>query len=86
MSKHIYQVIKDQVLMDIKNGAKVTDTAVKYGVSDKTIYKWLGSEADNTGTSHMEVARLMRENRDLKEIIGFLTLEKKRVEKNKGRS
>ena len=40
-------------------------------------------QADNTGTSSLEVAKLKKEIRDLKEIIGTFALEKKRGEKNK---
>lgn len=38
-------------------------------------------QADNTGTSSLEVARLRRENQKLKEIIGMFVLDKKRAEK-----
>lgn len=85
MAKPIDQTIKEQVLIDIKNGMKVTDAAVKYSVSDKSIYTWLGMQTDNTGTSALEVARLRKENQELKQLIGLLTLEKSRGEKNKRR-
>jgi len=39
-------------------------------------------QADNTGTSSLEVAKLRRENQELKEIIGLFALQKKRAEKN----
>ncbi|MFH0831171.1 MAG: transposase [Parcubacteria group bacterium] len=86
MTQHITQSLKDQVLLDIKNGSKVVEAAAKYGVSDKTIYAWIKQQADNTGTSSLEVAKLRRENQELKEIIGMFALDKKRAEKNTHRS
>lgn len=82
MTKHIEDNIKDQVLLEIKNGTKVVDAATKYTISDKTIYGWMRQQADNTGTSSLEVAKLRRENQELKEIIGIFALDKKRAEKN----
>ena len=85
MAKHHDKTIKEQVLSAVKNGTPVADISVQFGVSTQTIYAWLRKQADNTGTSNLELARLRRENQDLKEIIGLLTLEKKRGEKNHGR-
>jgi len=86
MANHIKQDERASLLADIKNGMKVIDASAKYNVSDKTIYSWLRAQADNTGTSALEVARLRKENTELKELIGLLTLEKKRAEKNTGKS
>lgn len=82
MHKPIDQVTKDAILADIKNGMRVMEAATKYGLSDKTVYGWMRVQADNTGTSSLEVAKLRKENQDLKEIIGMFALEKKRAEKN----
>jgi transposase-like protein len=82
MTKHIEDSVKDQVLLEIKNGTKVIDAATKYTISDKTIYGWMRKQADNTGTSSLEVAKLRRENQELKELIGIFALDKKRAEKN----
>ena len=86
MGTHAKQSHREAVLMDIKNGMKVADAEAKYGISDKTIYNWLRVQADNTGTSSLELAKLRKENTELKELIGLLTLEKKRAEKNTGKS
>lgn len=83
MSTPIDQATKEAILQDIKNGLRVVEAAAKYGLSDKTVYGWMKSQADNTGTSALEVARLKRENQELKEIIGMFALQKKRAEKNK---
>lgn len=82
MTKHINNSVKDQALLEIKNGTKVIDVATKYNISDKTIYGWMKKQADNTGTSALEVARLRRENMELKELVGIFALDKKRAEKN----
>ncbi|MBI5022658.1 MAG: transposase [Candidatus Magasanikbacteria bacterium] len=76
------QSFKDEILAAIKNGAKVSDICAQRNLSSKTVYLWLRAQADNTGTSSLEVARLKRENQELKEIIGLFALEKKRTEKN----
>jgi len=73
---------KATILDDVKNGMTVAEAAAKHGVSDKTIYNWLRAQVDNTGTSNAEIAKLRRENQELKEIIGLLALQKKRSEKN----
>lgn len=85
MGKYIPQEHKDKILSAIKGGLSVVNASEQFKVSDKAIYRWLGKQTDNTGTSALEVYRLKRENQDLKEIIGTLTLEKKRGEKNTGR-
>lgn len=82
MSKHHDQALKDEVLEAIKNGVKVIDICQQKNLSSKTVYAWLRAQADNTGTSSLEVAKLRRENQELKEIIGMFALEKKRAEKN----
>lgn len=51
-------------------------------MSVTTTYGILRRQADNTGTSALEIAKLRRENQELKEIIGLFALEKKRAEKN----
>ena len=83
MAKHVDNDLKRQVLEAVKNGMKVRDARAKFGVSDNAVYGWLRAQADNSGTSALEMARLRRENADLKEIIGLLTLERKRAEKNR---
>ena len=82
MAKHLDPTLKQAVLTDIKNGMKVSEATIKHGVSDNTIYTWLRTQADNTGTSSLEVAKLRRENQELKELVGLFALEKKRAEKN----
>lgn len=85
MAKHIDPTVKQAALEDIKNGMKVSEASLKHSVTTNAIYLWLRAQADNTGTSSLEVAKLRRENQELKELVGLFALEKKRVEKNTGR-
>jgi transposase-like protein len=85
MGKHHDAAMKEQTLLAIKNGESVASVSANRGVSTPTIYAWLRGQAENTGTSSLEIAKLRRENQELKEIIGLFTLEKKRGEKNHGR-
>lgn len=82
MGKHIDKAVKEQLLLDIKNGMKVSEAGTKYSVTPTTIYGWMKAQADNTGTSSLEIAKLRKENQELKELVGHFALEKKRVEKN----
>lgn len=83
MPRHTDQATKDTILSAIKDGMSVADASVKFNKSTKTIYAWLRGQVDNIGTSALEVARLRREVQELREIIGWLTLEKRRGEKNR---
>jgi len=82
MGKYIDQTTKDQFIADVKGGLKVSEAATKYDIHIKTAYGILSRQADNSGTSALELAKLRRENQELKEIIGMFTLDKKRAEKN----
>lgn len=80
--KRYSQEQKDEILLAIKNGTSVVEASEQFRVSQHTLYKWLKGQVDNTGTSSLEISRLRRENAELKEIIGELSLEKKRAKKN----
>lgn len=82
MGKHIDNSIQTQFISDVKGGMPVKDAAAKAGIHIKTAYGILRRHADNTGTSALEVAKLRKENQELKEIIGWFALDKKRAEKN----
>lgn len=82
MYKRHHQAFKDEILAAIKNGAKISEICAQHNLSVKTVYAWLRAQADNTGTSNLEMAKLRRENQELKEIIGLFALDKKRAEKN----
>jgi transposase len=50
------------------------DAAKQYGISDKTIYNWLGTKARGT-VSILEHNKVKKENEQLKQIIGDLTIK-----------
>lgn len=82
MAKHITQSVKDLIIKQMKEGAKVSELSDEHGVSANTIYGWTRASADNSGSSALEVSRLKREIHDLKLLVGALSLEKSRGEKN----
>lgn len=80
--KVIPKEIKEQILSRIKNeGVTVSQAAKDHGVSTKTIYNWLRKTAI-INPSILEISRLRRENRELKEIIGIITHELHKHKKN----
>lgn len=58
----------------IRDGERVRDLAVEYGVSDKTIYYYIRKDANTDGTL-LELNKLKRENKSLKELVGLVTYE-----------
>jgi len=74
--------VKEEILGKVKAGTSVAELSKQYGVSDKTIYNWLRDKAVGT-VSAVEHGRLKRENSELKEIVGILTLELQKFKKNK---
>jgi len=88
MAKKGYRIskeIKDEILNKIRNeGLSVMDAATQYGVHTGTIYNWLGTKAKGA-VSVLEHNKLKKENSQLKQIIGDLTI-KMSVEAKKGSS
>jgi len=76
--------VKEEILAKIKNGEPVARVAPSYGVSSKTIYNWLRTKAISS-ISVLEYNKLKRENKELKEIIGILTLEVEKLKKKTDR-
>lgn len=72
---------KEQILRRIKDeGITVSQAAAEHGVSTKTIYNWMrGSTIIDHST--LEINRLKRENKELAELIGHLTLNLERTKK-----
>ena len=67
--------IKAEIINKIKHdGVSVAEAAKQYGISDKCIYNWLGTKASNT-ISVLEYNRLKKENEQLKQLIGDITLK-----------
>lgn len=80
MKSTIATEVKEEILGKVKSGESVAVLAKQYGVSDKSIYAWLRAKAIGT-VSLIEHNRLKRENQQLKEIVGVLTVELERVKK-----
>lgn len=78
MAKQGYRIsteIKEEIIKKIKHeGLSVMDAATQYGISDKTIYNWLGTKARGT-VSILEHNKVKKENEQLKQIIGDLTIK-----------
>ena len=83
MKNAIAKEVKEEILTKVKAGEPAASLSEKYGVSTKTIYNWLRGKATRQ-VSWMEHAKLKRENQQLKEIIGVLSLELERSKKKKG--
>jgi len=77
MAKKKYRIskeVKDQTIGRIKNdGVSVSQAAEDAGISTVTIYSWLGTRARGV-ISLLEHNKIKKENRELKEIIGELTI------------
>lgn len=65
---------KDEILAKIKAGEKAPALAAQYGVSSKTIYYWLRSTTGEEVVSVLKYNKLMRENEELKRLLGEVTL------------
>jgi transposase len=70
----VLKEIREKVLNKIKHeGLSVLEASKNYGLTKYRIYKWLGAKTD--GPSYAEVAKLRRENKTLKEMIGEMTVK-----------
>ena len=77
MAKQGYRIsteIKEEIIKKIQAGISVAEAATQYGISDKTIYNWLGTKARGT-VSILEHNKVKKENEQLKQIIGDLTIK-----------
>lgn len=82
MSRKIDPEIKERVIKKIKSeGLSVTEAAKEFGLSNNTIYAWIGSRG-TIEPGLVEMNKLKRENNELKQIIGSLTLNMERGKKN----
>jgi len=77
--------VKAEVIAKVKAGQKVVDLAKQYGISTKTIYNWLRGQITEQ-VSYREYKRVMKENEQLKQILGVLTLELEKAKKKKNRN
>ena len=82
MSTIVDQALKDRIIEKLKSeGLTVGQASKEFGVSKNTIYGWLHRKAGGD-PSALEISKLRRENKELKEIIGTLALDTERRKKN----
>ena len=77
--------IKQEIIGKMKSeGIPVSQLAKDYGIATGTIYKWLGNQAKSS-VSLLVHNKVKKENQQLKEIIGELTIRMS-MEAKKGSS
>lgn len=76
----IAQEVKAEIVLKVKAGEKVAVLSKQYGVSEVTIYSWLKQKVEGT-VSLLEHGKVKKENEQLKQIIGVLTLELEKTKK-----
>lgn len=85
MAKRIDQELKARIIEKLKSeGLSVRQASTEFGLSPNTIYGWLGHSAGGD-PSALEIAKLRRENNELKQLVGGLTLNMERGKKNHSR-
>ncbi len=73
--------IKEQILNRIKNdGVSVIDVAKEHGIAENTIYGWIAKKVDGH-PSLSEIVKLKKENRQLLELVGEITLKLSEAQK-----
>ncbi len=75
--------VKAEILAKVKAGEQVLALSKQYGVSYQSIYSWLKGKALGT-VSLLEYNKLKNENKQLKEIVGVLSLELEKSKKKSG--
>lgn len=71
-----------KIVSSIKDeGMDIIDAAKSYGVSEKTIRKWLRKQSNNAHTSSTEVQRLRQRVQELHILVGEL-MEMQRKKKS----
>jgi len=84
MKKYPKEII-EQVIYRIKNeGISASQAAKDAGIPDNTVYGWIrkGIEGKNVDANILEVNKLKRENKELLELVGKLTMNIERTKKN----
>jgi len=73
--------LKAQIINRIKNdGVSVVQAAKDHGVSENTIYGWIAKRVEGQ-PSLSEIIRLRKENRQLLELVGEITLKLSETQK-----
>lgn len=84
MKKHrIAPEVKEQIINRIKNdGVSVADAAKDHGISDQTIYGWIAKKVEGQPTLS-ELIRLKKENTQLLQLVGEMTLKLSETQKKR---
>jgi transposase-like protein len=84
MSKKHHKIspeVKTDIIRRVKEeGVSVSQAAKDHGVADRTIYAWLGKGAQGT-PSWAEFSRLQKQNKELFEVVGELTVKLSQAQK-----
>lgn len=74
-SYRVPQEVKTDIIRKVKEeGVSVAQAAKDHGIHETTIYGWLGSGA-TSAPSWSAFARLQKQNRELFEVVGELTVK-----------
>lgn len=80
---HVAPEVRQQIIDRIKNdGVSVTEAAKDAGVHETTVYGWIAKNTESI-PSVLELAKLKRENKELLELVGELTLRLSNTQKKK---
>lgn len=84
MKRHkIAPELKEQIINRIKNdGVTVVQAAKDHGVSEGTIYTWIAKKTEGQ-PNLSEIIRLKRENSQLLQLVGEITLKLSETQKKK---
>jgi transposase-like protein len=75
--------VKEQIINRIKNdGISVVQAAQDHGVSENTIYGWIAKKTDGQPTIS-EIIKLKKENTQLLQLVGEMTLKLSDTQKKK---
>ena len=80
--KVVPKEIKEEIITKVKMGEKVSTVSSMYGISTKSIYRWLHEQTGEDNVSIVKYNKLKRENEELKRLIGEITLEMSVGKKN----
>jgi transposase-like protein len=73
--------VKVEIIRRIREeGVPIAQAAKEHGIDDSTIYKWLGAGAEGAPT-FSEFSRLQKQNKELLQIIGEMTLKLSETQK-----
>ena len=73
--------VKADIIRRIKEeGVPIAQAAKEHGITDRAIYKWLGTGAQGAPT-FSEFSRIQKQNKDLLQIIGEMTLKLSEAQK-----